>query len=688
MLRRKILLFAGFVLIVHLLAVVDVSNHAFAMGSAPCCSLGTWVTPSVQKVNAGGSATYYGEVSAEWRDFFNATVGSATTREQELTQNLMVGPLPEGVEAIYPKTIYYDNPNGYHSFPIEIKVSPDIKYSIINLTIFVEGKYLDETKYAADDFWLYVAPRNTSIGVASTVLHEGFDRERIEGWDLMTDGGTVGLSVVSYVNRVPTHYLKLNDRTSLNSVAANRSIPLLKGSFIVEFALRSWKIYRFQLKFELQDSDLGEVLSAELTDGTIRVQNVSYGPYESNRWYWFRFEVDSDNRMLKWFLDDAFMDALPWRGSPDKVKVSTSDSGIGVGDVDDIFIQEIMAPDGTFTATTTVTVTKTSTISEPTTIRLPATLENLEEVRELVVNLNIKLPDPSTLPEGYELRAVMVDPIGPEMPETFSGRMFRPEMIHLYYSDKPFNESIMVSGYTEYLLISENYCLGSNSTQPYTMGQDIPPDMTVGWFYGYPGFMKGNIILVYQFEKEMAYRLYSLSLTQEEMLAVAKSLLLDNDVLIRVSPESQKVSSLGSVSFIVNLLPIEDFTGTLELDVDMPNGLTAEIEPDHVEIYAFGERQSILTVKIPSDTFFENASLIVSAIDLQDEREWRSNTVDLNFIPPLTRTITTTTTLSTTISSTTTSTELVTEPLPYAWAIGATVMVAILGVVLILKKRS
>jgi hypothetical protein len=671
---------------------------ASALGPPPI-HVGVWVNTFTQKVNAGGCVTYDVGLRADWRDFFNVTVGSTTTREQRTAQNLMVGPLPEGVEAIYPKSIYYINPSEYHSFSIEIRVSPDIEYSLINLTVLVKGQYRNETKYALDDFWLHVAPSNTTIGFVSTVLHDGFDREHVGGWDLMTDGGSVGLSVVSYVNRIPTHYLKLNDWWGSKSVSAERTIPRLNDSFIAEFLLRSGKINRFQFKFELKDSVTSEFISAELKNGDILVQNISYGPYEANRWYSFRFEADSDTPLMKWFLDDIFMDILQWRGSPDKIIVSTSDSGIGVGDVDEIFIQKkILISDTTIT---TCTSSKTSSTSETTKITLPGTYETLEEARKMVVNLKIKLPDPSILPEGFELRAVEVEPIGPLMPETFSGRMFRPERIHLYYSDKPFNESIMVSGYTNYLLITETYSLGSNSTRPYTEGQEIPPDVNVGWFYGYPGYMVGSIIHVYQFEEEMAYRLYSLSLTQDEILAVTKSLLKDQGAVIQVTPESQQVLTPGSTSFIVKVIPIEDFSGKIELHAETSKDIIVEFEPKRIDINPFQERQSILLVKVSSDVFPENSSFIVSAIYAQNKMVLSSNIVELNIISPLIRNITTTTTFSTTITSrtttsfsttitsttTTTSIDEIIEPLIYYWAIASTILIVILAIFLILSKR-
>lgn len=153
------------------------------------------------------------------------------------------------------------------------------------------------------------------------------------------------------------------------------------------------------------------------------------------------------------------------------------------------------------------------------------TFTGLDGARDLTVNLWIKTPDPSTLPIGYRLQAVLVEPIGSETLETFTGKKFRPETAHLYYSDKPVNSSMIVEEYPEWIIITENYSLGSNSTQAYTLNQQIPPDMTVGWFYGYPGYMRGGTLHVYQFESHTAYRIYSTFLTKEQTLAIMRSLL-------------------------------------------------------------------------------------------------------------------------------------------------------------------
>jgi hypothetical protein len=213
--------------------------------------------------------------------------------------------------------------------------------------------------------------------------------------------------------------------------------------------------------------------------------------------------------------------------------------------------------------------------------------------------------------------------------------------------------------------------------------------------------MVGSIIHVYQFEEEMAYRLYSLSLTQDEILAVTKSLLKDQGAVIQVTPESQQVLTPGSTSFIVKVIPIEDFSGKIELHAETSKDIIVEFEPKRIDINPFQERQSILLVKVSSDVFPENSSFIVSAIYAQNKMVLSSNIVELNIISPLIRNITTTTTFSTTITSrtttsfsttitsttTTTSIDEIIEPLIYYWAIASTILIVILAIFLILSKR-
>lgn len=368
--RRSIFLFVGKISVSILIVIILlVPIEIFAVGT-PSPNFYLDVTPRTQKVNAGGSTIYGLGIYAEWTGWFNLTVGSTTTTEQDL----LVDPLPKGVEANFTEALFIDDQWKSYSIPLEIIVSPDIEHPMINLTVVVSGLYnrsgefYNRTFINTRDILLYVVPKETSLGEASTVFFEGFD-ESSAGWNMIADGGTVGLSDRTYINKVPTKHLILNDWSFSKSVTAERTIPLLNNSFILEFEFKSRKSYLFQLKFELQNSTQGGVLSAELTDGNILVQNISYGQFETFHWYNFRFEVDSDRQMFKWFLDDKYMDTLPWRGSPNKIWISTSDSEIGVGLIDDIFIQEILEiPDTTITITETKTSTTTTTITSTTNI--------------------------------------------------------------------------------------------------------------------------------------------------------------------------------------------------------------------------------------------------------------------------------------------------------------------------------
>lgn len=191
------------------------------------------------------------------------------------------------------------------------------------------------------------------------------------------------------------------------------------------------------------------------------------------------------------------------------------------------------------------------------------TLTTLGEAEQMVVNLKIKLPDSSTLPEGYSLQAVLVKPIGEVTRETFSNRTFRPEMLHLYFSDKPVNGSMFTSDHPEWIIITESYSLGSNSTRAYTENQEIPEDTTVGWFFGYPGYMRGSTLLVYQFEEEMVYQIYSVFLTQEEMLAISKSLLLENESIIDTTTITNTTRTVSTVT-TTTTMSVNDFSTAVE----------------------------------------------------------------------------------------------------------------------------
>lgn len=192
-------------------------------------------------------------------------------------------------------------------------------------------------------------------------------------------------------------------------------------------------------------------------------------------------------------------------------------------------------------------------------------LTTLVEAEKMVVNLKIKLPDSSTLPEGYSLQAVLIKPIGEETRETFSDRMFRPEMLNLYYSNNPVNGSMFVSEHPEWIIITESYSLGSNSTRPYTENREIPPEVTVGWFFGYPGYMRGGTILVYQFEEEMAYQLYSTFLTQEEMLVITKSL-IENKSIIKTTTTTRTTTTtkINSTTLTNTTISSLDFASAVQ----------------------------------------------------------------------------------------------------------------------------
>lgn len=263
----------------------------------------------------------------------------------------------------------------------------------------------------------------------------------------------------------------------------------------------------------------------------------------------------------------------------------------------------------------------------------------------MVVNLRIKLPDPSTLPEGYSLQAILVEPVGPLIPETYSGRKFRPEAIHLYYSKKPVNGSMYAGEHPEWIIVSEGYSLGSNSTEPY--GQDNPlTGYKVGWFLGYPSYMRDKLVMSYQFEGNMGYTIYAAVLSQDQIFAMMKSLLLGHRISIRAQPETQYLTPRGSTSFIVYVRSIEDFGGPLKLEAGTPKGVTAEFQPSILDIPPFGEKSSVLTLKAAPDAPEGNSTISITVIDPRNSTRWKAPNVNLNILAAEVETITVTTTVT------------------------------------------
>ncbi len=365
---------AGLTLIVQLIAVVDVPV-TFALGElSPSIFVGA--SNYTQKINAGEATLFDMWVTPDWADWFNLTVGSSTILEVRREEHLYAGPLPEGIKVVYPSRIYVLDPFYAQHFPLTVEVSPDIIFSTINLTIIASGIYRHGEKYYNDMIWgwvdiqLYVEPWNTSLGVASTVFWEGFDRLRLDNWTLLEDGGSVDIPDNPAVNQFRLTYLRFIDFGYRTSVAAEKLIPRMNGSFILEFSMMAETIQRFPLKFRLLDSTLGDVISVEFSEGNILVNNATYGQYDVRRWYIFRFEAYADISAVKVYVDDEYLDILLWRGSPDMIRVETSDSGIGRGGIDDIFIQKIW---GTPILTSTTTVTETKTATKLATIKISVT---------------------------------------------------------------------------------------------------------------------------------------------------------------------------------------------------------------------------------------------------------------------------------------------------------------------------
>lgn len=379
------------------------------------------VSSLTQKIEAGSSTEFtIFKLRAEWEgdEWFNMTVGSRITREQRINQSLYVGPLPEGIEVIFPeKVLITTDMDWLTSIPVIIKTSPKLNESTIYLTILLSGtyrgghyaeEYQNKTFYTTADIKLYITSPNTPLGEASTIFWEGFDRlnkHTKPKWIILEFRGSVSSTdysrVLDYEQFSP---LRLID-FSTSSIGAEKTIPRLNNSFILEFYLKYSSV---GIKFELLDSTLSKGISVELSNNFIQVQNISYSEYKSSEWHKFRFEVNAESGRLWWYLDDKYMDTLLFEGSPNKISiVTTPDRDTGTAYVDDIHIQKIIEiPDTTITITNTKTITSKTTLTS-TSIKSTTTILNITETKTETSTETITDPSIYTWAAGATIIAIV-----------------------------------------------------------------------------------------------------------------------------------------------------------------------------------------------------------------------------------------------------------------------------------------
>ena len=374
------------VLAILLLLIVAGSSvdSAFGLGEQPP-SIYIVFDPYTQKVNAGDTAVYNARVMAGWvNDWFNVTIGSGYAGSAE---NPSVKPLPEGVEGNYSRRVFIGET--FVTFPISVKVSPSTGSSTIDLVILVSGlsktgeKYYNQMFYGSNTVRLYVEPRETPLGTASTVFYEGFDREYQEfkekdvggpnGWTL-SKTGTVNIADNLGSGYFRISSLRMSKTSSAEPVWIEHSFPKINGSFILDFALLpngNGENYQMDFTMNLIDSTHNKSITAGISHGGIWVQQPRpYGvDFSIIHWYKFRIEANATDHIFRWYLDNRYMDTLPFTGQPDKIRIAiTSQDQRDVGYVDDIFLQKITEPPTTTSTTTGFASPKTITIEQAVTI--------------------------------------------------------------------------------------------------------------------------------------------------------------------------------------------------------------------------------------------------------------------------------------------------------------------------------
>jgi hypothetical protein len=378
---------AVILLVVYSTTALMVPEAALGIGGAPPPALFIGSYPTTQKVNAGSVSTYDIWVMAEWKDKFNLTVGlpiagGSINGQGQIISSLpdkLVDPLPQEVEVNYPKNISLDYPGYNEYFPISVKVSPNMARSTITLRIVISGTlkrsdYSNQSTYATVDLLLYVEPKNTPLGPASTVLYEGFDRDYqmfdtrdtrgSNGWTITSPGGTEIINnLIGATGDFTKPSLQLTKTFIDYGVGIEHAFPRLNSSFILETAMLAAD-KRINFTFSLVDSIRNVTINAGLSQGYVTVQGKQFTDSTTWKWYKFRLEANQTSHTFKWYLDDRYQGTLPFTGNPDRIRIEISGSGVGTGYVDDIFLEKIIEPPPTTNTSFTSSSASTSTSSE------------------------------------------------------------------------------------------------------------------------------------------------------------------------------------------------------------------------------------------------------------------------------------------------------------------------------------
>ncbi len=372
------------IILLTIIATGSSCNFAFALGPPGPPTVDTGADPFTQKVNAGDTAVYTLWISPDWfNDWFNVSIGS---RFNGTEQNSFVEPLPKGVEVNYSRRVFV-GANGISYFPVSVKVPPDTGRSTIDLAILtsgrskIPGQYYNQTFSGGTIIRLYVEPKNTSLGAAYTVFYEGFDREFTlfkerdtstpNGWSI-SKTGTIDITNHTGMILFRTAALQM-DKTASSSaepVWIEHIFPKINSSFILDFALQTGMTgtgqsttnnsFTMYLIDSLQNTN---ITTAGLSNGHIAVQSRDYGAYSTNHWYRFKLEADAVNHTFRWYLDDKYMDTLPFTGQPDKIRIAITGNQPSTSYVDDIFLQKIIGYSANTSANSSTSVAGTNTVT-------------------------------------------------------------------------------------------------------------------------------------------------------------------------------------------------------------------------------------------------------------------------------------------------------------------------------------
>ncbi len=121
---------------------------------------------------------------------------------------------------------------------------------------------------------------------------------------------------------------------------------------------------------------------------------------------------------------------------------------------------------------------------------------------------------PSGIPEDYNLTGVVLLDMDPNAPDSVK-KAFIPERVLFLYSTHPLNLSMTLSEFNRkysVVIIGEVYGTGGNST-------------SATYLWGYPASIKPGYVQILKFDEHTAYSVSSGTLSQEQLLTIAKSLI-------------------------------------------------------------------------------------------------------------------------------------------------------------------